>query len=184
MGEQVLAESLQGVDDRLKGPIPVVLREAVGGGFDGLEIVRDAPVVGLEPVDDRVDGGVGVAQLREEVGVLRVVVAVHEAAVALAVDLQPPEHAVALEVVQLPAQVLGVDAVERLDSECLYELQVPANGVVDGEQHRVDRASTRRLGPRFEARNSRATARAVATCSRTCGATSSMTVRTASGARK
>jgi hypothetical protein len=37
---------------------------------------------------------------------------VDEAAVAQAVDLQPPQDAAALELVELPAKLLGVDAVE------------------------------------------------------------------------
>ncbi len=58
-------------------------------------------MVCLEPVDDRADFRVGRAQLGEERMVLGVVVGVDEAAVAQAVDPQPPEEAVSPELVEL-----------------------------------------------------------------------------------
>ena len=80
VGEQVLAEGLEGVDDHLARLLAVVLREAPGGGFDGIDVIGDAAVLGLQPVDDRIEVGVGFAQLREKGGALGVVVGVHEAA--------------------------------------------------------------------------------------------------------
>jgi len=87
VGEQVLLEGLEGVDDRLARRPAVVMLERVGGGLDSVEIVGDAAVLGLKPVDDRRDHGVGVEQLAEELAVLGVVVEVDEAAVAQAADL-------------------------------------------------------------------------------------------------
>lgn len=52
---------MKGLDYRLASLQAAVVWEAVGCGLDGVEVLGNAPVFGLEPVDDRVDGGVGVA---------------------------------------------------------------------------------------------------------------------------
>ena len=80
--------------------------------------------------------------------------------------------------VELLAQLLGGQAVERLRGELLDALEVAADRRVDREQSLVRRAATDRLGLRLERWSC---ARAAATRSRTCGATSSMNVRSVSG---
>jgi len=52
---------MKGLDNSLAGLQAAVMCEAVGCGLDGVEVSGYVPVFRLEPVDDRVDGGVGVA---------------------------------------------------------------------------------------------------------------------------
>jgi hypothetical protein len=63
MGEEVPLEGAERVDDGLARLRALVALECAGGGFDGAEVAGDAAVLGLEPVDNGIDGGVGAAQL-------------------------------------------------------------------------------------------------------------------------
>ena len=140
------ASTLEGIRHPLpRGPaFPV--SELNSRCLDLVELVGDAPVIGLQLVDHRTDGGVRLAQPRKQEHVLGVVVHVYEAAVAQAVDLQLPERAVCLEILQLGVQPLGRQPVEDLGREPLHRLEVAPDRAVHPEQLLEERASLLGLG--------------------------------------
>jgi hypothetical protein len=80
--QQALTQGVQDIDELASRVGRAALRESIGRRLNRVEQVGDAPVVCLEPVDDRADFRVGRAQLGEERMVLGAVVVVDEAAVA------------------------------------------------------------------------------------------------------
>jgi hypothetical protein len=153
--EQVPLERAQGLDDRLAGVLGLFALKRIGGGFDGIQIVGDAAVLGPQTVDDGADGRVGGAQLDEEVGILCVVVEVDEAAVAQAADLELPEDAAAPERIQLLAQLDRGKAIGGAPRKLLDGLEVAADVGVHREQSAVCRAPAGCLGRSIEGRPAR-----------------------------
>ena len=59
VGEQVPLERAQGLDDRSAGVLGLFALERIGGSFDGIQILRDAAVLGLQTVEDGAECGIG-----------------------------------------------------------------------------------------------------------------------------
>ena len=139
--EQVLGEHVQPLDDPLSSRRALAIGEVRGRGLHLVEVVGDAPVIRLELVDDGTYLAVGLAQAREQEHVLGVVVAVDEAAVAQAVDLEPPQRPVRLELVELRVELLGGQPVDDLAREPPHRFEVAANDAVHPQQLLEERAA-------------------------------------------
>ena len=113
MGEQLVGEPAERVDEPAAGGGGVLGVERLGGADDPLGALGDASMIGLEPVDDRPELGVGAAQGGEDEPVLVGVVGVDEAAVVEAAEAQPPQRAGAAQLLDRLAQFGGGGAGPR-----------------------------------------------------------------------
>ena len=116
-----------------------------------------------------------------------VVVQVDELAVAQAADLEPPERRVALQRLELLAQLLCCEPVEDGRRKPLDACELPADVCVDGEERLMEPAPACGLravledGRRHAPGSRRADTRCSATRSRTIGATSRLKAVSVSG---
>ena len=102
----------------------LVAVERDDGRLDLVELLGDPPVVALEPVDERGEVRVRVAQSREQGDVLEPVVTVHEAAVVQAVHLQRPQRPVRRERGDLRLDLAGRQAAGHLRGQLAHGLEV------------------------------------------------------------